>query len=498
MSDSDDDLFGNSDSDGGDTDDLIASSKAKKPAAKPKRLQKKKANDVNIPDADNDEDDDLEDSDDEETKEPTKTLSKRERMDKLKARRRAALDTEEKPKRSSKSDNNNSSAAPTDKGYESAASIDSAQYERTKEDDDFIDADGEDPDALKELYAEQHFNDNLEDMEDNGEESKKKGRKGGKKRKGYSGGGPDSISGMVEDGKIPDNPILEAVQRMKKKKKKSRNFDELKDAAVELITNMERAAEEDEVAIQERRPALKKLKMLQTVLDTATNREMVRPLLDASFLVVAKRWIEPLPNGTLGNVTLRQKMIHLISNMNGIDSDDLKQSEFGKLVMSLYMHKKEVPEMKTQLKSLIEQWSRRIFNKSGNMKDLDVANRRGDSSVGNYARAQASVNMDTSRQSRGGKSARGKSDLASIIKDGSGMRGSSHGTNRVSVPYSRGFQYSVRPENLSGEVADKRTRVTNNNIAEGRDSLHRRIMDKKRSSKNQRSANISVEGRPAK
>lgn len=484
MSDSED-LFGQS-SDGEATDDLIASSKAKaKPAAKPKRLQKKKkSNDRSIPDADNDSDDELEDSDNE----STKILSKREKMDKLKAKRRAALDTEEAPKRKSTTKTSVNTEAQKEKGYESGESIDSAQYERTKEDDDFIDADDEDPDALAELYAEQHFdNEGLEHMEDNGKGKPKNASKGGKKRK--ASGGPDSISGMIQDGKVPDNPILAVVQRMKKKKTKVKGFEELKSAAVELISSMERAADEDDLAIQERKPATKKLLMLQSVLDMATKREMVRPLLDSSFLIAVKRWIEPLPNGTLGNVTLRHKIINLISNMNGIDSDDLKQSEFGKLVMTLYMHKKETSEMKVQLKSLIEQWSRRIFNKSGNMKDLDVSNRRPES--GGFA--QGHLNSNSGR-----KFMNEKDYLQSVMKSNS-TNANSLGKNRVSIPYSRGFKYTVRPDSLSGEVADKRNRVSNNNIAEGRDSLHRRMLDRKRpSSKSQRSANISVGGRPTK
>lgn len=490
MSDSED-LFGQS-SDGEATDDLIASSKAKaKPAAKPKRLQKKKkVNDASIPDADDDSDDDLEDSDNEGTTESTKILSKRERMDKLKAKRRAALDTEEAPQRPSTTKSSMNTDAQKEKGYESGESIDSAQYQRTKEDDDFIDADDEDPDALAELYAEQHFdNEGLEHMEDNDEGKPKKASKGGKKRKAYSG--PDSISGMIQDGKVPDNPILAVVQRMKKKKNKAKGFEELKSAAVELISRMERAADEDDLAIQERKPATTKLLMLQDVLDMATKREMVRPLLDSSFLIAAKRWIEPLPNGTLGNVTLRHKIIHLISSMNGIDSDDLKQSEFGKLVMTLYMHKKETSDMKVQLKSLIEQWSRRIFNKSGNMKDLDVSNRRVETSMGGFA--QGNPNTNSRREFMNEK------DYLQSVMNSNSVNANSLGKNRVSIPYSRGFKYTVRPDSLSGEVADKRNRVSNNNIAEGRDSLHRRMLDKKRpSSKNQRSANISVGGRPSK
>ena len=100
---------------------------------------------------------------------------------------------------------------------------------------------------------------------------------------------------------------------------------------------------------------------------------MMRPLLDLDLLVVAGTWAKPLPNGKLGNVTVRSKLLQAIGKMqgeNGVTAHDLKRSNFGKVIMSLYMHKSETPELKRQHKDLIEQWSRPIFNKSGNMRDL--------------------------------------------------------------------------------------------------------------------------------
>merc|ERR1712194_299719 len=107
-----------------------------------------------------------------------------------------------------------------------------------------------------------------------------------------------------------------------------------------------------------------------------TQKSMVRYLLDADppLLVVAKRWIQPLPNGALGNVTVRQAMIDSVAKMGtgdqGIMLSDLKNSDFGKLIMQLYKHKNETPTMKRKLKSMIEEYSRVVFGKSGNMKDL--------------------------------------------------------------------------------------------------------------------------------
>lgn len=166
------------------------------------------------------------------------------------------------------------------------------------------------------------------------------------------------------------------------------------------------------------------------------------------------------------------------------------------------MHKSETPSMKRQLKQLIEQWSRPIFKKSGNLRDLERTSRyRGESGIAGFARANqaaAAAGSAGSPVPSGSSSMRGRDekDLTSIIS-GHTSKSRDLGNNRVRVPYSKGFQFTVRPANRFGDVGDKRTRVTN--VREGRDSLNRRMLEKTRpSQKNQRSANLSIEGRPTK
>eukprot|EP01083_Nonionella_stella_P272826 925357_1 len=273
---------------------------------------------------------------------------------------------------------------------------------------------------------------------------------------------------------------------------------------------MDNAADHDDIAMQEKRVPLSKLKMLPKAVEIMTKVDMMRPLLEADVLVAIKRWIKPMRNGSLGNVTVRQRLLECISKMtgeNGIDTDDLKRSDFGKLAMVLYKHKKETPQIKKILRGVIEQWSRQIFKKSGDMRDLQSAQtaRRREGGLTAISRAYAVANEEEEAAVARSKKRSSKSskrglmegeDLGDVISNGV-KQGRDAGKNRVRIPYSKGFQYTVRPSDVTGDVSDKKTRIST--VKEARGSLHKRMLEKTRPvSKNSRSANISIEGRVAK
>lgn len=522
MSDDEKDLFGGSSSDGNDTDDLLATAnKKQKPIAKKKKNRISKTSKL---DDDDDEVTGLFDSDDEESSptpkpkrakpDTTQTLSKRERLAALAKHKREASNNrtqqqhestispsggvgeetkKRKKKKERRADHTSSDAVgegKEDAGYNSGDTYDSgAEYIRTKEDDDFIDVEGEDEDVIREYYAEQHFDDERGDEAEEMEDRPRKGAGGGSKKRG-----PDALS--EADKRDADNPIMQAVLKMKKKKKKVKGFEELRETASEFVRQMERAASEDELSIAEKRPGLKKLQMLPEVLEMLAKKDMTRPLLEENLLIAIKRWIQPGTDGSLGNVTVRLKLLEAVSKMNGesgIDKDDLKKSDFGKLVMLLCQHKMETLEIKKVLKKLIEQWSRLIFDKSGDMRHLEQAHsRRRDAGLASYARAQAPAEASSNQSS----SASRTNDLGDVLSKGV-KQARDLGKNRVRIPYSKGFQYTVRPEDLKGDVTDKKTRIST--VKETRGSLHKRMLEKTRPvSKNARSANISIEGRPTK
>ena len=456
-------------------------------------------------DADNDSDDDdqgLFDSDSEDlsvgkksskksaASDPApKKMSRKEKMDALRAKKRQVV--------SSVPGSQNEKI----NGEDDEDSYNSAEYIRTKEDLDFIDTEGDDADAVAELYAEQNFEDEREAMEDNDSKKSKKIKGAGSST--YRGRSERAILEAEAD---EDDPILQAVNKLKKKKKIQKKYSELEEEAKPFLAKMDQAAEDDEEAVSQKRPALKKLMIIDEVCDTLARRDMQRPLLDQDLLIICKRWIQPLPNGQLGNITVRQRIIGVIALMtgeNGITSIDLKRSDFGKVVMSLYMHKNETKAMKRSLRSLIDQWSRPIFHKSGNMRDLErVHHARGGAGLSQISRNQMMEEQSRERAAktpfvrghRGGKD----QDLNSLIQSGAKGKTES-GINRARIPYSKGFQYSVRPENRVTGDFDKRRDTTAGPTQDSRGKLSKRIVEKgRKKSKNQRSANISVEGRATK
>eukprot|EP00984_Skeletonema_dohrnii_P027111 scaffold16563_cov87-Skeletonema_dohrnii-CCMP3373.AAC.3 len=571
------DLFGDSSSEA-DTDDLIAAAKSQPIATKKKSSPKKKAQ-PQQPDADNDTDDDDDDDEDfgstqkeggggglfdsssEDEDAPKKKKKKvatkkkkklssstssaaaaknkkkpaqpkkkdartmKEKMEELAKKKRQAANggvPEEEPRRKrskpTSKDGGDGKEGEDKKGYESGDSYDSTTFARTKEDDDFIDADDEDPEALKELYAEQHFDDERPDS-DSEEDRKKKAAASGGKKKSSGGGGVDKISlSDDEDGPSASAALKEAVRRMQRKKKEVKKLPQLEQEATDFLSKMDAAANADDESIAAKKPALKKLGMLSEVMEMLAQKDMQRVLLDLDLLMVCKRWVQPLPpdGKTLGNLTVRRRIIEALSNMtgeNGINSQDLKRSGFGKVVMALFKHKSETPDMKKMLKAMIEQWSRPIFQKSGNLRDLERAQSlRGQNEMGSLvgiarhqAQQQQAGQKSAKARGRGGR-ATNEDDLAQIINTGS-KNSTDIGNNRVRVPYSKGFQFSVRPADRTGDVSDKRNlvsakaaRSSMGREGDTKESLQKRMLNKARpvNKQSQRSANISIEGRVVK
>lgn len=426
----------------------------------------------------------------------------KERMEALAKKRHAGGTEEEKQPRKKRAKANKEKDGEKKDGYESGDSYDSATFQRTRDDDDFIDADDEDPDALKELYAEQHFDDERPEGEDSDDEkAKKKKAKGSRKS---VGGGVDKINldDVGDENADASSALVMAVKRMAKKKKEVKKLPELELEATEFLKEMDAAADADDENIANRKPATKKLVMLPKVLEMLARKDLQRPFLDLDLLSVLKRWVQPLPNGSLGNVTLRKAIFDAIAGMtgdNGVNSTDLKRSGFGKVTMALYMHKSETPQMKKLLKGLIDQWSRPIFQKSGDMRDLEKIQAARGMNEG-LARSAAA-----SKSPSGGKRGKTEDELAKIISEGSKNTRDS-GNNRVRVPYSKGFQYTVRPTNRTGDVSDKRNLVSASGRpsmgtdADKRNAISKRMLEKNRpiNKQNMRSANISIEGRATK
>jgi len=518
-------------------------SKKKKEKGGSAKKKKKKRND-DTSDDDNlgtdfeeeggDSDDGNEDDGEEEDGPPK---SKKERMAALMRKRRRQLEKSSDKKGSSKKGSKDKKdRGGSDGGYDSEDSYKSASFQKTADDDAFIDDEGDDEDLLAEYDSQkQNFKDDRPQGSDSEDEDRKKKR--GRVGTGASKPVDDGPGLEVGADGVPLNEIMAAAQRMKRYKRTVDHLTVREDRAREFLNAMEDAAESDERAIAARGKGglpTARLMMIPRVRKMLAKRDMIQPLLEHQLLRVARTWIQPLPSGKLGNVTVRKGILEAIAAISsgdsggaekdsmsatashsvddghvGITASDLKRSDFGRTIMTLFMHPEETPELKSLEKKLIEEWSRPIFKKSGDMRDLEKVHSRnrevmkyqGSGFADTEYRAHRVREAESER--RAGGSSTNRDPFASTSTDLGRMVSKAKtnvvdlGSNRVRVPYSRGFQYTVRPEDRSAEFRE-RAEAGKQAMVEGGGGVMSKLkkkMAEKKNGSNVRSADVSIGGK---
>ena len=159
----------------------------------------------------------------------------------------------------------------------------------------------------------------------------------------------DDVFGDDEEGEGMGD-MLEAaedddeIDRMLNKKKRRAREQSMQDVQVTVenfLARMEAAAEGDMEANQGNKPAIHKLRMLPDVQDMLSNQNIHNEFLDGGLLGVFKAWIEPMPDGSLPNITVRTAVLKLLSQLP-IDisfegrKEQLKKSGLGRVVMFLF------------------------------------------------------------------------------------------------------------------------------------------------------------------
>ncbi|KAG1691961.1 hypothetical protein DVH05_025941 [Phytophthora capsici] len=156
---------------------------------------------------------------------------------------------------------------------------------------------------------------------------------------------------------------LKSLKTGRSRTKLSLSPQEMEQITQEVLYRMDKAYADDLASIAERRPALEKIKFVDNALHILRKIQFQPMLLDFDLLTIVKKWIQPLDDGSLPNVGLRTKMLEMVSKMP-VFKEHLKRSGLGKVVMVLMKHPQETPENKELCRSLVERWSRAVFNKT--------------------------------------------------------------------------------------------------------------------------------------
>lgn len=119
---------------------------------------------------------------------------------------------------------------------------------------------------------------------------------------------------------------------------------------------------------------------------------MHEALLDCGVLGAIRQWLEPLPNRSLPAVGLRRALLEVLKSLP-VETDHLRESGIGKIVLFFARRLKEAPEVRRVAKDLVSRWSRPIIGDcSFRSSAADVAGQRG-SEGGSRAGVSASMSM---------------------------------------------------------------------------------------------------------
>ncbi|XP_032887322.1 protein IWS1 homolog isoform X2 [Amblyraja radiata] len=325
----------------------------------------------------------------------------------------------------------------------------------------------------------------------------------------------ESDSDSEVRGKGLDSDFVSDFEMMLQKKKdqnrrRRRNRDggtfisDADDVVSAMITKMNEAAEEDRQLNGQKKPALKKLTLLPTVVMHLKKQDLKDTFIDSGVMSAIKEWLTPLPDKSLPHLKIRQELLKILQELPSVSQETLKHSGIGRCVMYLYKHPKENRFNKELAGKLINEWSRPIFGLTSNYKGMTREEReqrdldqmptrrrlsRYEESDDNEADA---FSIDQGRYpSSGGQTPRRDLDKVLTGEEKALRPGDPGFCTRARVPLPSNRDYVVRPKwNVEIEASRGAVKKTLNRL----DKQMRRFQDIKKMTKSSRAVKISIEG----
>uniref|UniRef100_A0A7N0TYU6 TFIIS N-terminal domain-containing protein n=2 Tax=Kalanchoe fedtschenkoi TaxID=63787 RepID=A0A7N0TYU6_KALFE len=336
-------------------------------------------------------------------------------------------------------------------------SEDDQEVRRTVDDDNFIDDSGVDP---SDRYGSDH------------------------------GGHSPSHYPQAEEGE-EDDEIKELFKMGKKKKKNERSAAEIALLVENVMAELEVTAEEDAELNRQNKPAINKLKKLPLLTDVLMKKQLQQEFLDHGVLTLLKNWLEPLPDGSLPSINVREAVLRILTDFpidleNESRRDQLKRSGLGKVIMFLSKSDEETTSNRKLAKDLVDKWSRPIFNKSTRFEDM----RNLEEDRAPYRRPAA---KKSSHKSGGLES---RDDDLDLPRHSQGSKqGESSARSLTTRPEAMSLDFTIRPQSKIDPEA-VRARAKQNQQDQRRMKMNKKLQQLKApKKKNLQASKISVEGR---
>lgn len=251
-----------------------------------------------------------------------------------------------------------------------------------------------------------------------------------------------------------------------------------------FLASMEVAVEMDFRDYDLGLPAMNKLRILPQLEDMVATKRLHNELLDGGLLGILKAFLEPMEDGTLPNIKVRETVLRLLHQLP-VDcskedrKDQLKRSQLGRSVMFLYKLPDETDANRRLAKNLIERWSRPIL--AHGRREMD-------------AREEERI-LEARRQRQAQLAAEASSQGQEVDDEGQAVvpkRGEKGFRWHAAVPQAASLDYVKQPE-VQALMPDKKGRGSGKG---GEHRLKKKLDNMgKASGKMSRAAQVSVEGR---
>ncbi|KAH9897126.1 hypothetical protein F4778DRAFT_744460 [Xylariomycetidae sp. FL2044] len=190
----------------------------------------------------------------------------------------------------------------------------------------------------------------------------------------------------IEENLTPEERRRRAIERAARKevkqkpRRKKKDEDDLEDQLDEVIADlkvrMENACQADNVAREQGQPAIHKLKLLPEVMALLNRNTNTSAVLDsdANLLQHVKFFLEPLNDGSLPAYNIQRDIFQALLRLP-IDTEMLRQSGIGKVVLFYTKSKRPELQIKRIAERLLGEWSRPILKRTHDYKKRQVETR---------------------------------------------------------------------------------------------------------------------------
>uniref|UniRef100_A0A8C2TZM4 Interacts with SUPT6H, CTD assembly factor 1 n=1 Tax=Coturnix japonica TaxID=93934 RepID=A0A8C2TZM4_COTJA len=282
--------------------------------------------------------------------------------------------------------------------------------------------------------------------------------------------------------------MLQRKKSMSGKRRRNRDggtfISDADDVVSAMIVKMNEAAEEDRQLNTQKKPALKKLTLLPTVVMHLKKQDLKETFIDSGVMSAIKEWLSPLPDRSLPALKIREELLKILQELPSVSQETLKHSGIGRAVMYLYKHPKESRPNKDMAGKLINEWSRPIFGLTSNYKGMTREERE--------QRDLEQMPQRRRLSSSGGQTPR--RDLEKVLTgEEKALRPGDPGfCARARVPMPSNKDYVVRPK-WNVEMESSRPGTIRRGISR-LEKHKRRFAEQKRLSKVHRAIKFSIEG----